>query len=69
MTMHPVDSSVISHVGHDPETDTLRLTFTTGRTYDYTGVTSAHHADMMAAPSIGKHFGSEIRGKFPHTEI
>jgi hypothetical protein len=69
MKMHPVDSSVISHVGYDSEGETLRLQFHSGRTYDYSGVTSEQHAGMMAAPSLGKHFGSEIRGKFPHSEV
>ena len=76
ITLNPVKSSQIAHIGHDPATNTLAIQFHGGeRTggggsiYHYAGVSAQQFADFSKAESIGKHFGQHIRGKFEHTKI
>ena len=51
----PVNSSMVNAIGHDPATNTLTVEFSAGHRYEYPNVTAAHHAELMAAPSIGRH--------------
>ncbi len=45
----------------------MHIEFQNGRVYEYTGPKVAeHHAALLAAPSIGKHFGANVRN-CPHT--
>lgn len=68
MEMKPVKSSQIHAVGYDPATKQMRIQFLSGKdrapgpVYEYDGITSAQHADLVAAESVGKHFGTYIRG-------
>ena len=64
MNMQPVESSVISHVGHDPETNTMHVKFHSGQKYEYSGVTEEDHANFVESTSIGRHFNNHIAGKF-----
>lgn len=61
MKMQPVSSSNISEVGYDPETKTLRVKFKKGGMWDYFDVSAEEHEAFISAPSIGKHFLSNIR--------
>jgi hypothetical protein len=57
----PVDSSMISHVGYNAETQTLAVKFRKGGwTYHYSGVSAEKHADMMKADSIGKFLQTHV---------
>lgn len=69
MEMKPVTSSQIKEVGYDPQTLTLGIRFNSGGLHHYAGVTPEKHAEFIGAESIGKHFGSQIRGKYEHTRI
>ena len=70
MNMEAVKSSTIESIGYDGDTKTLRIKFKSGATYDYADVPYETHADLMSAPSIGKHFHSMIRlGPFKHTIV
>ncbi len=67
-TMQPVNSSHIHAVGHNPETRTLHIQFkdkdgNPTHTYEYGGVTTQQHQDLMLADSQGKHFQKHIRPK------
>lgn len=62
--MTPVNSSSISHVGHDPETGILSVKFHSGQTYRYAGVSANQAAKMLAADSVGSHFAKNINGNF-----
>lgn len=64
-----IQSSNIKSIGYDAGTKTLEAEFTNGGLYQYTGVPSEEYAKLMAAESVGKYFGSNIRGKFPHTKV
>lgn len=64
----PVVSSSITHVGHDPATNTLSIRFKSGL-YHYANVTAEEHAKFLAAPSLGQHFRTHIRGQYPHMKV
>lgn len=59
----PVKSNQVAAVGYDPITKTLAVTFTrgTGAVYHYPNVEPKTHADFIAAESIGKFFGANIK--------
>lgn len=69
MNLEPVDSSFISAIGHDPETDTLHVQMTNGKTYTYAGVDRQQHAELLKAKSIGQHFGRHIRAQYEATLV
>jgi hypothetical protein len=49
--------------------DALEVEFHSGKVYRYAGVSASDAAALMGAPSIGKHFGQHVRGKFDHTLV
>lgn len=59
----PVNSSGITHIGHDPKTGDLHVTFKGGDRRVYGGVTAAQHQALLDADSIGAHFNKHIRPK------
>lgn len=63
MERKEVSSSAIRSVGHDPETNTLEVEMTNGKVYQYSNVSKEQHAELMAAKSIGTHWGKQIK---PH---
>lgn len=63
MNMQPVTSSQIAAVGHDPETNTLRIEFKKGGVYEYEGVSAEEHQALIGAESIGRYFGQNLRSK------
>ncbi|TAM23402.1 MAG: KTSC domain-containing protein [Nevskiaceae bacterium] len=76
MLRTPVKSSQIASVGYDAGTKTLEIEFPSrkeaphggaagpGSIYQYSGVPSEVHANLMGADSPGRFFGVHIRGKF-----
>lgn len=62
--MAPVKSSNVEAVGFDSERRVMHVRFRSGGTYELAGVTSKDHADMMGAPSHGKHFHARLKGRF-----
>ena len=64
--MIPVKSSNIAEIGHDPSTNTMRVKFHGGATYEYSGVSAEKHQALIGAQSIGSHFTRHIR---PHHEF
>lgn len=59
--MTPVKSSNIASVDHDGQH--LTVQFKSGQSWRYQDVPAAKHDAMIAAPSAGKYFASEIK---PH---
>lgn len=64
-----VKSSSLASVGHDPATNELHVEFRNGSVYVFSDVTAEHHAALVSAESLGKHFATEIRGKFAHRKL
>ena len=72
----PVDSTQIHAIGHDAATNTLAIQFMSkgkpGNVYEYANVPAKKFEAMLAAESIGKFFGAEIKAKVddhPFTKI
>jgi len=60
--MKSVESSMISHIGYDQETRTLRIRFHKGSNdYEYPDVPVEEYEVLRGAPSIGSHFHSSIK--------
>lgn len=64
--MQPVNSSMVSHVGYEPETSTLHVTYHGGRTYQHPGVPQAKFDALMSSSSIGKYLNTQIKPAHPH---
>jgi len=57
-----LNSSAISHIKYNTETEILSITFTSGNTvYDYPGVPHHEVKSLTAAESVGKYFATHIR--------
>lgn len=69
-TLKPVESSALSHVGHDGRArGTLYVRFSSGQVFAYHGVPVSAHADLLVALSIGAHFQRYIRGAYPFERV
>jgi len=69
MDMKPVDSSNVSEIGHDPETETLHIRFKDGSLHEYTGVPAEAHEELMASDSKGKYVHEILKGRFDHSRL
>ena len=65
----PVSSSNLRSVGYDPESLTLEITFISGGTYQYHGVTQGVYDSLLAASSKGKFFHAHIKNIFPYNKV
>jgi len=65
----PVESNTLKSVGHDSKTSTLEVEFHNGNIYQYFDVPQAVHSELMRAPSIGKFFGSQIKGQYRYGKV
>lgn len=63
-TMTPIASSFVEAVGYEPARQELHIRLRMGH-YIYQGVPPDMHRGMMASESIGRFYGSLIKGKFP----
>ena len=62
MTLQLVEgSSNIQAMGHDPETNTLRVQFQDGKSYDYADVDADKYAALLASDSKGRHLHRHIK--------
>lgn len=61
--MSPTGSSFVQAIGHDSNTNALHIRLKGGH-YVYSGVPADIHQAMMASESVGRFYGSEIKGKF-----
>jgi len=77
IALDSVESSQITAIGHDPETNTLAIQFKNWKgepasLYHYSNFTAEDFAAFKAAESIGKHFGQFIKPeavKYPYKKI
>ena len=61
----PVQSSMLTSIALDG--DTLTVTFTSGVVGKHSGVTNDVFAAFASAPSAGRYYNENIRGKYPYT--
>lgn len=64
MTTQTPQSSNIRTVTYDADSKEMRVTFKSGSTYSYAGVSRADHAAFVGAPSVGSHFAGHIKTKY-----
>ena len=67
-TMQPCQSSQIKAHGHCAATNTLRVEFANGGTYDYHGVTPGQYDELRKADSVSKHLHAHIKPKHKFTK-
>ncbi len=63
------NSSNVDSVSFDPDTESLLVRFKHGGTYRYEGVSAKKYQELMAAPSIGKHVHTHIKGSHKHSKV
>jgi hypothetical protein len=56
-----VESSAISEVSYDKETQILRIQFVRGAEYDYPNVPEQEFKNLVSAPSVGKYYNANIK--------
>ena len=65
MERQAVSSSNLASVGYDPDSETLEVEFLkTGKVYEYLNVPEFMFERLLAAPSAGIFFNSEIRDAY-----
>ncbi|CAM3843811.1 KTSC domain-containing protein [Deinococcus frigens] len=69
VTLHPVDSSMMSHIGYDPASKTLTILFNSGKRYDYDDVPPEVYARFLAASSQGSFFRNEIDECYSYHQV
>jgi hypothetical protein len=69
MELRDVTSSNLAQIGFDNKTNTLRVVFATGVTYDYYGVDEQTYRHLLQAPSKGKYFHRYIRDRFNYSIV
>ena len=62
-------SSVVAKADYDPETETLRIIYTSGSIYDYKKVPPAVFDEMKNAFSKGVFLNKEIKGNYVYKKI
>lgn len=67
MNRIPVESSNLKSIGYDAATQTLEVEFKNRVVWQYHGVPENIWHELEAAPSKGKYFASQIRGRFSST--
>lgn len=58
------NSAFFKEIAYDKENGLLKVSFKTGATYTYQNVPSSIWQGLKIAPSKGKYYASNIRGKF-----
>lgn len=64
-----VTSSHIESVGHDPRTETLRITYKTGDAYDYQPVPAEVYGAILAAESVGQIVNKVIKPNYEGKKV
>jgi len=61
---HQLQSSNLSSYSYDPDSETLRITFKSGRTYTYSSVPPSVADGLGTASSPGRYFNATIRNQY-----
>ncbi len=67
VTLIPVDSSMISAAGYDPQRRYLVILFNTGKAYEYFDVPPEEYEGLMAAESKGEYMREHILDMYPYS--
>ena len=69
LNWHPVQSSQIKRIAHDPETNTALVHFNNGGIYEYADFSADKFELFKASESAGKFLGSEVKGTHAYKKI
>lgn len=69
MVRTPVDSSNISSIGYDEDSQTLEIEFHSGAVYQYFDVPSLVYQEMMEAASKGQFLAQHIKGNYRYVKV
>ncbi len=64
-----VSSSNVEAIGYDETTETLRVWFLNGTTYDYSGVGLMEFEALRDAPSVGSYLARNVKGQYPYEKV
>jgi hypothetical protein len=67
LTWHEVESSNVEAIAH--KGDTLYVRFTTGRVYEYRGVSRQRAVACRTAPSVGHYLNAAIIPNYEATQV
>jgi hypothetical protein len=62
-------STVVAHIDYYPDSATLRITFTSGKKYDYLQVPQKIYEAMKKSFSKGIYLNKYIKGNYPFKEV
>jgi hypothetical protein len=65
----PVDSSNISSIGYDEDSNTLEVEFNNGAVYQYFDVPLSVYKEMLAAGSKGQFLAHHIKGYYRFVKV
>ncbi|MAM40728.1 MAG: KTSC domain-containing protein [Erythrobacter sp.] len=69
MEMHLVDSSNVSAIGYDEDSQTLQVEFNSGATYQYFDVPQQIFEGMLDAGSVGQYLNQHVKGVFRYSRV
>ncbi len=64
-----VSSSNLHSVGYDAESQTLRIKFHSGETYDYYNVPDTRYSGLMNASSKGSYHATYIKERYRYRKV
>jgi len=64
MRVDAVESSLVSAVAYDADTQILLVALRSGEVYEYADVAPDAHAALLEADSVGRHFTREVRDRY-----
>jgi hypothetical protein len=64
-----VSSESLAEIGYDADTRTLEVLFRRGTLYQYFDVPDFVYEELMKAPSLGRYFNANIKGRFQEAHL
>jgi len=65
----PVKSRILRSVGYDDTTKTMEIEFQSGLVYQFSGVPSKIHMELIRSDPIGKYFSDKVRNRFQAKQV
>lgn len=70
MKMQPIDSSMFTEIGYDPQTETLGVRYAkNGNLFHHSAVPYSTWIDLNAAESFGKAFHALVKKQYPGVAV
>lgn len=69
MVNQMVLSSEIEWIGYDVKRNMLQVEFIAGGTYQYESVPSSVYTEFLSAPSHGRFFETEVKGRYSFRKV